>query len=282
MRTSVALGLGVAGGLAISWLWQRLRSHPSWRKAICGSAAQTQTPPRSAFKMEDRLSLVARAKRPAPLRGLLPISKTPGVVNMAGGTPHPSLFPVKSYTLELVDGAKLVVDDATRVAAAQQYMHDVTPGVGTVGYLPLLAWLRTHVVEQHAPPYEGWDVCVCTGNADGFQRAWEALLDPGDTMLCDALDFAFSTAQLAAWTGARGLRVEALPETRSGDAAAELRALLDSWREQRPGVAFPKACARPHGRTRPNAPSRLPPPSPPRSPPRSRRRPEPTADGASH
>ena len=50
---------------------------------------------------------------------------------------------------------------------AQQYMHDVTPGVGTVGYLPLLEWVRGHIAEQHAPPYQGWECCVCTGNADG-------------------------------------------------------------------------------------------------------------------
>ena len=65
--------------------------------------------------------------------------------------------------------------------ARPQYMHDVTPGVGTIGYLPLLQWIRGHVREQHAPPYDGWECCVCTGNADGFQRAWEALLDPGET-----------------------------------------------------------------------------------------------------
>ena len=57
---------------------------------------------------------------------------------------------------------------------AQQYMHDVTPGVGTVGYLPLLEWVRGHIAEQHAPPYQGWECCVCTGNADGHPTTGSA------------------------------------------------------------------------------------------------------------
>ena len=86
----------------------------------------------------------------------------------------------------------------------------VTPGLGTVGYVPLLGWIKQHVQQQHAPPCKGWEVCVCTGNSDGFQRAWEALLDPGDTLLVDELNFAFSTSQLAQWVGGRQLHVEPL------------------------------------------------------------------------
>ena len=68
--------------------------------------------------MEEHLSLVAKAKRPAMLRGLIPLSKIEGMAVMSGGTPHPSLFPVKSYTLELVDGERITIDDPTLVAPA--------------------------------------------------------------------------------------------------------------------------------------------------------------------
>ena len=47
------------------------------------------------------------------------------MAKMAGGTPHESTFPIKSYTIELVDGETICVDDPKLVAAAQQYMHDV-------------------------------------------------------------------------------------------------------------------------------------------------------------
>ena len=141
----------------------------------------------------------------------------------------------------LVDGERICIDDPTLVGKAQQYMHDITPGVGTVGYVPLLNWIRAHVQEQHAPPKEGWDVCMCTGNADGFQRAWETLLDPGDSLLVDELDFSFSTSQLSAWVGARGLHIEPLVADATLSAPAALSALLGDWARRRPGMRFPKA-----------------------------------------
>ena len=246
--TLATLTVGVVAGVALSWCWHRVseqvaaalnaplavlrRWRQPWRKRSTAS---------HPFAMEEHLSLVAKAKRPAMLRGLIPLSKIEGMAVMSGGTPHPSLFPVKSYTLELVDGERITIDDPTLVGKAQQYMHDVTPGVGTVGYIPLLEWIRTHVAEQHAPPYEGWDVCVCTGNADGFQRAWDTLLDPGDTLLVDELDFSFSTSQLCAWVGAKQLHLEALPlGGGEGEYALALRTRLESWASTHPGLRFPK------------------------------------------
>lgn len=225
---------GVALGVALSYVCRRLAREI--RHSLRARAAAQY------FTMQNRLSLVATSRKPAPLRDLLPRTSAAGVVAMAGGLPDASLFPVKAYALTLADGSTITVDSPELVYKAQQYMHDASPGLGVVGYKPLLEWLRAHIVQQHAPPYEGWDVCLSTGNADGFQRAWETLLDPGDTMLCDELDFSFSTSQLSAWVGAKGLHVEALafaPAT--GDQASALRALLGSWRLQRPSRRFPKA-----------------------------------------
>jgi hypothetical protein len=232
---AVSTCAGVLAGVGLSWLWRRLAR----RRQLIAAATATKTP--GPFDMASKLSLVARAKRAAPLRELIPLGKIEGMAQMAGGTPHPSTFPVASYTLELVDGTTLRINDPAIVAKAQQYMHDVTPGLGTVGYVPLLGWIKQHVQQQHAPPCKGWEVCVCTGNSDGFQRAWEALLDPGDTLLVDELNFAFSTSQLAQWVGGRQLHVEPVPLGEHGVDPEALAAILDSWAVQKPGRRFPKA-----------------------------------------
>ena len=133
------------------------------------------------------------------------------------------------------------------MASAQQYSHDITPGLGPIGHLPLLKWVRQHVEEQHAPPNDGWACCLSTGNADGFRKCWEAVLDPGDTLLIDELNFAFSTAQLDGWTGGRDLAIEPCPLGDRGIDAAALGALLASWTRRRPRQSRPsgRAPARP-------------------------------------
>ena len=39
---------------------------------------------------------------------------------MAGGTPHPSTFPVRAYQLELADGGVVRIDEPQLVAKAKQ------------------------------------------------------------------------------------------------------------------------------------------------------------------
>ena len=227
------LVLGVCLGTFASWAWRRLRS-------TMLTALTARPPPAEPFAMEKRLSLVGRARRSAPLRGLIPLLKLEGMVPMSGGLPGAENFPIKRYEIETKEGEIIRLEGAL-ADKAQQYMHDVTPGLGTIGYLPLLQWIRTHVQTQHAPPYDGWTCCVSTGNADGFQRAWETVLDPGDTLLVEELNFAFSTSQLCAWTGGRGLHVEPCRVGRGGIDVLALEELLATWSTRRAGLRFPKA-----------------------------------------
>ena len=123
---------GVVAGLTIGWLWREMRQR------LAGLLEPILS--RQPFKLADRLSKVAKAKKSAPLRDLIPLGKVPGVAALGGGTPDETLFPIKSYSLTLVDGSTVRIDDPVLVGKAQQYMHDVTPGMGTVGYIPLLFW----------------------------------------------------------------------------------------------------------------------------------------------
>ena len=106
---------GVVAGVSLSWLYPRLLRQLSFvtrlvRVRVNGS---------SFFSIEQCLSRVARAKRPALLRELLPLLKLDGMVPMAGGTPHPSTFPVRAYQLELADGGVVRIDEPQLVAKAK-------------------------------------------------------------------------------------------------------------------------------------------------------------------
>ena len=96
-HTLVTFGAGVAIGIVLSWWWNRASVELATALDARLAAVQRWWPFRrhvrgkEPFKMEDHLSLVARAKRPAPLRGLIPLSHIEGMAVMSGGTPHPSL-----------------------------------------------------------------------------------------------------------------------------------------------------------------------------------------------
>ena len=91
-HTLVTFGAGVAIGIVLSWWWNRASVVLATALDARLAAVQRWWPFRrhvrgkEPFKMEDHLSLVARAKRPAPLRGLIPLSHIEGMA-------------VKSYTL---------------------------------------------------------------------------------------------------------------------------------------------------------------------------------------
>ncbi|EOD14430.1 Kynurenine/alpha-aminoadipate aminotransferase [Emiliania huxleyi CCMP1516] len=143
MRTFCA---GVVAGVSLSWLYPRLLRQLSFVTRLVRVRVSSRAAP--SFSIERCLSRVARAKRPALLRELLPLLKLDGMVPMAGGTPHRTTFPVRAYQLELADGGVVRIDEPQ---LAQQYMHDVTPGVGTVGYLPLLEWALFTIPSFHNP-----------------------------------------------------------------------------------------------------------------------------------
>jgi DNA-binding transcriptional MocR family regulator len=189
----------------------------------------------------ERMSLAAKARRDPPLRSLLPLRFIPDMIWMAGGTPSPESFPIVRINVETKDGLKLDIKDPKLLTAAQQYMLDVTPGLGVVGYLPLMRWIQEFQQIQHSPKYNKWACAITCGNQDGFMKVFDAILDPGDTLLVDAPQFCFSVSAMADWTGARALTIEQLPVQSNGIDVHSLASLLADWHILRQGIRFPKA-----------------------------------------
>ena len=113
-------GDGVVAGVSLSWLYPRLLRQLSFVTRLVHVHVRVSSRAAPSFSIERCLSRVARAKRPALLRELLPLLKLDGMVPMAGGTPHPSTFPVRAYQLELADGGVVRIDEPQLVAKAKQ------------------------------------------------------------------------------------------------------------------------------------------------------------------
>jgi 2-aminoadipate transaminase len=128
------------------------------------------------------------------IREILKITQQPDVISFAGGLPAPESFPVE----QIAQAPQQVL--ATIGTKALQYSP-------TEGYLPLrqfiiekMSWYGIHANTDN--------VLITTGSQQALDLIGRVLIDPGDTILCEAPTY---LGALQAWTayGARYVTVPA-------------------------------------------------------------------------
>ncbi|KAL7641738.1 UNVERIFIED_CONTAM: hypothetical protein RMT77_007612 [Armadillidium vulgare] len=130
------------------------------------------------------LNDVARRREASFVRRLCGLFErsTPSTLNIGGGLPNPSKFPLKDAVFNFKNGDSIYIDEK-KMAIAQQY------GV-TKGYLPLLKQVEELVLRYHNPPnYANSRVIVNIGAQDGFSRTLEMVLSPGDYVIVEEPTF---------------------------------------------------------------------------------------------
>ena len=133
----------------------------------------------------------------------------PGAVHLNGGFPSPELFPYECLSADLRGGAgRIEVGAGADAAAAQQY------ALAGTGHPPLVAWLRAHVAELHAPPGESRDVLVTSGACQCLDAVFSTFLSRGDPLLVEEYTFQVGRRQpgsvLFGWAGAAGWAAPAM------------------------------------------------------------------------
>lgn len=217
-------------------VYYRLFAVPNWLASLAKQILMPRIKGKNtATELQTRLSLVGNNRHPNQIRSLIPIFGKPGVVWLAGGFPHPELFPIKEISFTTVSGHKV---DFTKeqIAKSQQYMLDN----GGLGYIPLLNWVTGHMKKYHNPPYEGWKSTITAGNSDAPMRILDLMLDPGDSILVEEYAFVHSFAQMRPWVDAKGVHCEDILYTPNGPDIAHMKHTLANWSLLRPGKKFPK------------------------------------------
>eukprot|EP00164_Ancoracysta_twista_P005768 GFYU01007932.1.p1 GENE.GFYU01007932.1~~GFYU01007932.1.p1 ORF type:complete len:467 (+),score=101.74 GFYU01007932.1:113-1513(+) len=149
---------------------------------ITTRAATTTTINYDAF-----LTDVSRQRQPSAIRDLHPLMNIPNMISLGAGVPNPSTFPIKSMTITLSDGSVLELDEKT-TATGLQYAE--TPGIA-----PLQEWIRNCIDRYHKPSGE-YSICVTNGSQDGQDKAFQMLVNPGDTILVENPTYSGALAAL--------------------------------------------------------------------------------------
>eukprot|EP00761_Pharyngomonas_kirbyi_P014099 gb/GECH01014129.1/.p1 GENE.gb/GECH01014129.1/~~gb/GECH01014129.1/.p1 ORF type:complete len:435 (+),score=116.56 gb/GECH01014129.1/:1-1305(+) len=166
---------------------------------------------------ESKISEISSRRQPSAIRALQPLLSIPGMISLGGGLPNPSTFPFQSLEFTLKDGTKISLSDE-EIKAALQYCP-------TSGLPSFLSWVKEHQKTIHSPPYENWEVCVSTGSQDSLAKAFQALLNPGDSILLEIPTYSGALSALKPMN----CNLCGVPTDHGGIVIDELRQMLKNW-----------------------------------------------------
>ena len=174
-----------------------------------------------------------------------------GMISLAGGLPHPSLFPFANMTVDVYPPSTVLdpvqptkpitpLDQLTilRVSAESNSMdlmtalqYDSGPGA-----ISLRSWATEFTRSVFQPGYDDWDVILNSGNTDGWSKVVRLLCEPGDYILCEQQTYPSAQAVWAPM-GCKALPIQLDAEGMRADA---LEDCLSKWGISHPGVSRPR------------------------------------------
>ncbi|KAI0034758.1 pyridoxal phosphate-dependent transferase [Vararia minispora EC-137] len=176
----------------------------------------------------DFLSDAAKARRPGPIRGLLPLEKTPGLISLLAGKPNSAMFPFTSLQFGARDPHSL---KEYTLSLDQNVLDEGLQYAGTAGVPALIDWLTDlQEIEHHRNRSEGWRVSVTSGSQDAIYKAVQAIINSGDSLLVEKPVYAGVIPMF------ESLRSE-MTEVETDDhgiQSSSLRQILENWPASKP------------------------------------------------
>jgi len=122
------------------------------------------------------LSKKSALRKPSAIRTLQSYLSIPNMISLSGGMPNPETFPYKNMSFRMQNGERITVGEAN-LKRALQYS-------GTAGFPELIDWLRKLQWEEHQPDCD-YDICLGNGSQDLLTKAFDMLIDEGDSILIE-------------------------------------------------------------------------------------------------
>lgn len=166
--------------------------------------------PRGSIDLSHHLNAVSRSRHPSPLKEIVKYMALDSMVSLAGGLPHPALFPFTNLTVSTYDpsitldpcsggnpaatqdiSVSAIPKDADQMSLTDALQYNPGPGDIT-----LRNWASNFTREVFQPAYDDWEIILNGGNPDEWGKVVRTLCEPGDCILCE--QHAYPSAQ-AVW-----------------------------------------------------------------------------------
>ncbi|KAF9021921.1 PLP-dependent transferase [Hymenopellis radicata] len=160
---------------------------------------------------DDFLSDDAKSRKPSPIRSLLPLEATPGVLSLLAGKPNPTTFPFTSLSFTV--------------------RSPVEPGrevpYGETGGIPALRkWIDELQARVHGRRQgEGWRTTIGSGSQDLICKAVTALVNRGDPILVESPVYA---GVIPMFQSLECDQIEVETDSH-GIMSSSLRSILENW-----------------------------------------------------
>ncbi|KAJ1937373.1 hypothetical protein EC988_007909, partial [Linderina pennispora] len=118
---------------------------------------------------------------------------TLSMINMAGGVPDPSTFPIAHMSVQVrMPGSSqpetVTLDKTCRSGIVESIDELLQYGDGC-GVDSYRSFLRQHTAKFHPVKYTGWDVIASCGNNDALSKVVALFCEPGDAVLVEKWTF---------------------------------------------------------------------------------------------
>lgn len=163
----------------------------------------------------------ANARVGSALRNSLKLVNDPDIVFLGGGLPMNQYFPwneisASSPVPPFANGIGAVPtskeEEVTTTIPkynAQDQDIDLCKSLqygATSGHKQIRDFVKEHTEKIHRPPYQDWDVSICTGNSQSFDSAIRTFCNRGDYVLIEEYSFPSSVGNLEA-TGVKSVPI---------------------------------------------------------------------------
>ncbi|KAL3474298.1 pyridoxal phosphate-dependent transferase [Aspergillus californicus] len=190
-----------------------------------------------AVDLSHHLNVKSKSRHPSPLKTIIKFMGQEGMVSLAGGLPHPSLFPIHKATFTASDPSQsteielpLANGENTLLKLADFLQY----GTGA-GNAQLRQWCHDFTTQVHKPAYSNYEIMLHPGNTNAWSKVVGLLCEEGDYILCES--YTYPSAQ-AFWIPL-GNYAAPVDIDRDGMRDDCLEDTLSTWEEKHPGVRRP-------------------------------------------
>ncbi|KAE9411327.1 PLP-dependent transferase [Gymnopus androsaceus JB14] len=215
---------------------------------ILSSKAHTTTMSCKAIDLSHHLNELSRSRVASPLKDIIKYMGEPGMISLAGGLPHPSLFPFGEVNTKIyAPDADLQstgctpnspVDVSIPKYASPSNKNTLSSALqyGTShGSAALSSFIRAFTSRVMNPGYSDFDILLNSGNTDAWNKVVNILCEYGDYILVE--EYTYPSSQ-ALWAPMRCKGVPILID-KDGMVPEALEVVLRDWDRVHPGVKRP-------------------------------------------